>query len=187
MCRVVDIPKTLEPLPVRPKMVPFMYVSLGIQAFCSIFTWLLVAMTALVIYQNITERGRSPHNVVVISYLTIVTHAYTFCILVPFPPIGLIPAVLAGFNVNIVPFVVGLIYVALRASYMAAWTVVDKAVVGLLVSGHVSQMLVIAFARWYLNLRLYTAWLDTYAPEWTPNTTDRWLIWMTRILRVILR
>jgi hypothetical protein len=140
-------------------------------------------MTALTVYQTVTERDTFPPAVRIVSYLTIVAHSYTF--LAPIPYLSLIPALVAGFNLNIFPFIIGLVYVSLKAGLLSPLTVMDKAVIALLVTGHVSLIALVAYARWYFNVRIYRAWLETYDPGWAPAMTDPWLRVVQRLTMMI--
>jgi len=137
-------------------------------------------MNALVIYQSITQRDTFPPSVLATSILTITAHAYVFLVVVYMvPPIGLIPAVVAGLSWNVLPFGVGVVYVVLKALTSRRGGMgmdrVDKAVVGLLVAGHVPQIVMAAAVRWYVSPRVYRAWLETFAPDWEPGKTD-WML-----------
>jgi hypothetical protein len=142
-------------------------------------------MNALVIYQHVTEGDTFPPAVRTASYLTIVAHAYTFLFL-PIPILAVIPILVTALNLNVVLFTIGLVYVGLKAALLRPLTATDKAVVGLLVGGHVPQIALGAFTRWYLNGRIYRAWLETYDPEWAPATTGLWLR-VTQMLTKTLR
>lgn len=76
-----------------------------------------------------------------------------------------------------VPFLIGVVYVVLKAG-LGEMGNMDKAVVGLLIAGHVPQMAMVAAVRWYVNPRVYRAWLETYAPDWEPGKTD----WMLKVV-----
>ncbi|KXX73622.1 hypothetical protein MMYC01_210143 [Madurella mycetomatis] len=172
-----DVPTTQSPLPQRPQPTPFLGVGLALMLFCSPFNLVLCAMTAILVYEHVSQQHEMPSPVLVASYLAIISHSYTFLAVPnPVPVISLIPVVIAGLSFNLIPFIIGLVYVGLKIGTKSGETTgLDKAVVGLLICGHVPQLLVVALARWYVNVRVYKAWLETYAPEWAPNLTDPWL------------
>jgi len=142
------------------------------------FTILLCVMNALVIYEDVTEHEAFSYPLRVVSKLTIITNAYNFLGLLYFaPPLPWVPMLLAGLSLTVVPFAIGVAYVVLRAG-MGPMGAIDKAVVSLLVAGHVPQIAMAAVARWYVNPRAWRAWLETYDPAWEPSKTD----WLLRIV-----
>ena len=180
-----DVPTTQQPLPRRPQLTAFTGVTTALLALCYPFNLLLCAMTALTVYENVTKRDTFPPAVRIASYLTIVAHSYT--LLAPIPYLSLISALVAGFNLNVFPFIIGLVYVSLKAGLLRPLTVMDKAVIALLVSGHVSLIALVAYTRWYFNVRIYRSWLETYEPEWAPAMTDPWLRVIQRLIMMIFR
>lgn len=146
-------------------------------------------MTAILVYEHVTQKHEMPSPVLVASYLAIISHSYNFlAIYFTIPIIGLIPSVIAGLSLNLVPFIIGLIYVGLKAGSMPGETAgLDKAVVGLLVCGHVPQLLMVAFVRWFVNVRIYKAWLETYVPGWAPDLTDPWLKRVLGAMEAVMR
>ncbi|KAK0653037.1 hypothetical protein B0T16DRAFT_407314 [Cercophora newfieldiana] len=170
-----DVPPTLRPLPQRPANPSFTLISGLLMCLCFPFNYLLCAMNAMVIYQNVMQRDTFPTSVLVTSILTITTHAYTFLgVMYVVPPVALIPAVISWLSWNMIPFIIGLVYVVLKAG-LGDIGAVDKAVIGLLVAGHVPQIVMVSIVRWYVNPRVYRAWLDTYAPDWEPGKTN-WIL-----------
>ncbi|KAK4031246.1 hypothetical protein C8A01DRAFT_51599 [Parachaetomium inaequale] len=160
-----DVPSTQQPLPQRPQLTPFTGIGTGLSLLCGPFNYLLCAMNALTVYQHVTERDTPPPAVRTASYLTIVAHAYTFLNL---PVLATIPMLVAAFNLNVVPFTIGLVYVGLKAALLRPLTAMDK-------------FALVAFTRWYLNVRIYRAWLETYDPGWAPAMTGLWLRVMQRL------
>ncbi|KAK1756427.1 hypothetical protein QBC47DRAFT_186074 [Echria macrotheca] len=159
-------------LPQRPQKIPFLGMSIALMILCSPFNMVLCAMTAIVVYQNVTQHAGWPSSVYVMSCLDIVMHSYTFLAALFFaPPINTLPAVVAGLNLNILPFLVGLAYAGVKAAEMPL-AGLDKVVLGLLIGGHLPQIVMVALGRWVVNVRIYKAWLETYDPDWSPAMTD---------------
>ncbi|KAK4450389.1 hypothetical protein QBC34DRAFT_78986 [Podospora aff. communis PSN243] len=180
-------PSTLEPLPQRPPNPMFMWITGLVLCLCFPFNYLLCAMNAMVIYQNITQRDSFPSSVFVASILTIISHAYTFLVAVSILPVFmLVPPVISGLSWNIIPFAIGLVYVALKAG-MEEMGSIDKVVIGLLVAGHVPQIVMVAVVRWYVNPRVYRAWLETFDPDWKPEKTDWMLNKVTSLISLLRR
>ncbi|KAK3343756.1 hypothetical protein B0T25DRAFT_306476 [Lasiosphaeria hispida] len=170
-----DIPTASQQptLPRRPEIIPFMGTSAILIALCGPFTIILAAMTALLIFQAIKDIPPPPVSTTL--YLTLALHSYTLCHFIPIPVFALIPGIIAGFSLNLIPFLAGLVHLGLKRAE-AGLGGVDTAVAVLLAAGHGPQIAMVLFAKWYVNQRLYSAWLDTYDPGWTPERSDRWMM-----------
>src|SRR3569833_1818804 len=172
---LVDVPATQQPLPQRPRLVFFRAITLILILLCAPFGYILLAMTGLQMYQLVQQAPQFPVSVRILCYLNVILHSYTLCQLIPLI-LFFIPWVVTGLSLNIIPFAVGLAYLGTKGTHQGFLTPMDKAVAGLLVGGHVPQIAMVFFTKWYLNSRLYESWLDTYAPDWSPEATDQWLI-----------
>jgi hypothetical protein len=114
-------------------------------------------------------------------------HAYAFLLLVFMVPVlALVPPVVSALSWNIIPFAIGLVYIGLKVR-MGDMETIDKAVIGLLVAGHVPQICIVAVVRWYVNPKVYRAWLETFAPDWQPERTDWTLKGVTSLMNMVWR
>ena len=138
----LDVSATQEPLPRRLKIASYMGINVGLVMLCSPFMYTLLAMNILMIYQIAKDNHLFPRSVFITSCLTIITHSFFFFLHIPILGQLVWAMIVWNLDVNITPLAIGLVHLGLKSRYMGGLTTIDQALLGMLLSGHVPQILI---------------------------------------------
>lgn len=186
----IDIPIEVTgqlPLPQRPRRATYFGVGLAPMMLSAFLNMGLCWMVIIMIYQYTTQHAAWSSRLSTASLFLIVTHSYTL-LGAPYMPfvLSFIPIGVNMLGLDIPPLIVGLVYVGIKVAE-TEMTALDKAVMGLLISCHVPQIIIYTVVRWVVNVRVYNAWLETYEPNWSPAITDPVLTAVLGIIKAITR
>lgn len=158
-----DVPVSQKPLPQRQNSQDVADFSFFLVNCTFLLNLLVIPLLILIIYELVRQGHHFSTDAHVMAYLSIVS--YGQCVIQ-------VNFLISG--PNSIPFIFGILYVALKSHDMGSYTAMDRAIVGLLISIYVPQFVINTLCRLYVHPRLFKAWMKTYSPEWSPGTGDAW-------------